>query len=126
MRRAIPLFIALLLVVAACSSSGDEDTTTTLEGSATESTVDGESGDDGETNGDVAELAADGMCRTLALFSAARVPPQLAAESMMFVDLDGATSQEMSAYGDLLIGAPTLQCPEHLRYAEAIQYWLGF
>ena len=66
------------------------------------------------------------MCRTLALFSAARVPPPSAAEAMTIVDLDGATSEEMAAYGDLLIGAPSRECPEQLRYAEAIQYWLGF
>jgi hypothetical protein len=66
------------------------------------------------------------MCRTLELFSAARVPPPAAAESMTFVDLDGATSQEKAAYGDLLIGAPSEGCPAQFRYAEAIAYWLGF
>ena len=132
MRRLLPLLFALLLVVAACSSSSDETTTSTLAGQTSGTTEDGgadegSADDEGATNGDL-EVAVDveAMCRTLTLYSAARVPPQNAAEGMLFVDLRDATSQERAAYGDLLISAPAIGCPAQQRYAEAIQYWLGF
>ena len=118
MRRSILLpllFLTLAMVLVACSSSEDPTTTTT--------TVVDAGADDAAAEGPP-DVAA--MCRTLALYSAARVPPAAAAEALIAVDLEGATSQEMAEYGDLLIGAPAEECPEHYRYAEAIQYWLGF
>ena len=118
MRRTISaLVLAIALVVVACSGGDDSDTSTTTDSSTT--TV----APDFDVPGG---LDVEAMCRTLELFSAARVPPPTAAESMTFVDLEGATSQEMAAYGDLLIGAPSDGCPAQFRYAEAIAYWLGF
>jgi hypothetical protein len=116
-RTTSALILVIALVVVACSGGGDADTTTTTDSSTTtlapEPDVPG-------------GLDVEAMCRTLELFSASRVPPPTAAESLMFVDLEGATSQEMAAYGDLLIGAPSEGCPAQFRYAEAIAYWLGF
>lgn len=118
MRRSIPfLLVTIAVALVACSGGDGADTSTTTDVPATTEAP------DLEVPGG---LDVEAMCRTLELFSAARVPPPTAAESMTFVDLEGATSREMAAYGDLLIGAPSEGCPSQFRYAEAIAYWLGF
>lgn len=114
MRRPL-VFVLALLIVSGCSSSGNDTTTTADE--ATTTTADAEA---------FMLPTVDAMCHTLSLFAAATVPPATAADALVTVDLDNATSQEMADYGDLLIGAPSDACPGQQRYAEAIAYWLGF
>lgn len=45
---------------------------------------------------------------------------------MTKTDLEGVTSSEWAAYGNVLIAAPRVACPEHIEYADDIAYWLGF
>ena len=104
--------LASALVIAACSGSSDETTTTT-------SAVPDSQVQDAET-------LEQEMCRTLALLSSVGANPPAAAIALLETDLDGATGQQMTAYGDLLIGAPVSACPAHIAYAEEIAYWLGF
>lgn len=107
----------LALALSACTRTSGDESTDSTEVPPTAAVED-------PTTDVAPEVLA--MCRTLTLYSAARVPPATAAEALLFVDLEDATSQEMAAYGDLLISAPEEECPEQFRYAEAIQYWLGF
>jgi len=120
-------FVALLtltiaLVAGACSSDtpGTSLTTTTATDAA------GESAAQTTTTVVGADDLDAQMCRTLELLEAAGVLAPSAAVSIEAVDLAEATSQERSAYGNLLISAPTMHCPESALYAYDIAYWLGY
>ena len=104
-RAAAPLIMSAVVALGACSSN-TADTTTTAP-----------------VEQDVAQRQ---MCRTLELLEAARVSGSTAAVALETVDLAEADGPTRSAYGDLLIGAPTTHCPSSAPYAENVAYWLGF
>jgi len=101
----LALALAFGVLAAACSSSAPEETTTT-------------------TVTDADAVAA--MCRTLELLSSAGVPAGNAAEAITSTDLDGLSTSEKAAYGELLVRAPAQECPDQIDYADEVAYWLGF
>ncbi len=100
------LVLALGVIAAACSSSTPEEATTIVQDTADE------------------QVAA--MCRTLELLNSVGAPAGKAAEAITATDLDGPTTPEMSAYGELLVRAPIQECPDQIDYADDVAYWLGF
>jgi hypothetical protein len=96
--------LVLATLVGACSSSSD-DTTTTTPGT---------------------EVSVDEMCRTLSLFVNAGTSPGHASEGITQTDLATATSEELAAYGEVLVLAPQTACPDLADYADEVAYWLGF
>ena len=104
----LALALAFGVLAAACSSGAAEETTTTTVTA--------------DTNADTVEA----MCRTLELLSSAEVPAGNASEAITSTDLDGLSTSAKAAYGELLVRAPTQECPDQIDYADEIAYWLGF
>jgi hypothetical protein len=118
--------LAVAMLVASCTSStSDTDLLSTATSAVAPETDETTSGHPPDLDGPD-EAAITAMCRTLDLLSSAGVLAGRASASMDETDLKAFSSVELAAYGDTLMAAPRVACPEHIDYADEIAYWLGF
>ncbi len=121
----IGITVGALLVASCTSSTPETDPPSTVTSTVTPESDESTSIEPPDREGSD-QAAVTAMCRTLDLLSAAGVPAGRAAGSMTETDLKGVSSIEWAAYGDVLIAASRVACPEHIEYADDIAYWLGF